>query len=56
MIDPITGAIIATLTFVTALAVSIVTHLKSSMCWGVSANFTPTTVTEPSAVTTDVKK
>ena len=63
MIDPITGTIIATLVIsVTALAVSIVTHLKSSTCWGVSVDFTPTTlstVTEPtvlSMVTTDVKK
>ena len=56
MVDPVTVTIIAALvTSVTALAVSIVTHLKSSTCWGVSVDFTPSTVTEPSAVT-DVKK
>ena len=62
MVDPVTGTIIAALvTSVTALAVSIVTHLKSSTCWGVFVDFTPTalsTVTEPTVLNavTDVKK
>ena len=44
MVDVVLATIITTLiTSVGALAVGLVNHLKSSSCWGISAEFDSTT-------------